>query len=177
MPKRIVNDYLIAQIQEGYTSNFHWVVEEFEDKILRHLTKMVKDTEVAKDLKQDVFEKALANINLYKIGMSFKTWIYKIATNVAIDYLRNKVVRNSVEKDEIDNNDPSVILEKSENSITITEALSKLKPIYRDIIKYRYYEDMSYEDIAKILSIPIGTVKAYLYRAKKALITIIRNQL
>lgn len=177
MPKRIVDDSLIQSIQNGNTNNFCWVVEEFEDKIHRHLSKMIKDQEIVKDLKQDVFEKVLTNIHLYKLGMSFKTWIYKVATNVAIDYLRTNVLKYKENESEIDINDSHVNMEKLENEVTITEALNKLKPIYRNIIKYRYYEDYSYEDIAKTLNMPIGTVKAYLFRAKKALITLIRNQL
>lgn len=184
MPKRIIDKVLIDDIINGNTNAFHWITDEYKDSILYHVFRIVKNKTVAEELTNIIFTKVFENLNLYKPRFKFNSWLYKIATNEAIDYLRNKkhniVTDHSIDDIQetcYDDDNPESVLNQKENIATLLEAVDKLKPNYRRMIKLRYFEELSYEEISKRVNVPIGTVKATLHRAKQSLIKIIQNQI
>lgn len=181
-PKRIFDHAFIQLILDGNKHSFSQILEEYYDDILYHISKIVYNKEDARDLTNDTFNKAYLNLNLFKPSYKFSSWLYKIATNTAIDFLRKKKVRYDISgiaeehtqivgEDSADTN-----INERENYATLKDAINKLKPEYRAIIRLRYYDELSYEEIANKLHIPIGTVKANLHRAKAILSKIIINQ-
>lgn len=182
MPKRIIDASLINLIIEGNKDLFEIITEEYYDTIYYHILRIVKNKEIAQDLNNEVFIKVFNNLNLYKPEHKFGTWIHKIATNTAIDYLRKQkmypdIVKQTEDHEEVaDETTPEIELQNKQNYATLRDAVNKLNPNYRTIVKMRYYDELSYEDIAHKLNIPIGTVKASLHRAKSILLKLIVNQ-
>jgi len=182
MPKRVIDMSLIKLILNGDKQQFRWILEEWEDIIYFHILKIVNNKETARDLTNETFVKAYLNLNMYNDKCKFSTWLYRIATNTAIDYLRKCKVQPDLQHQHEDHNqivddattDDNII--KMQNYVTLKDAVNKLKPIYRNVIQKRYFEDMSYEEIANKLNMPIGTVKAYIHRAKLVLAKLIINQ-
>lgn len=160
---------------------FAEIYNEHVNMIKHYVLTIVKNKEDAEDLTNEVFVKVYHNLNLYNPKLNFKSWLYKIATNCAIDFLRKKKTLPNF-KDSDDNKltdnryNPEDQMEKDQNKVTLEQAISMIKPIYRTVLRMRYYRELSYEEIARKLSMPIGTVKAYLHRGKKALAEIIKNQ-
>lgn len=182
MPKRVIDISLINLIIEGDKHQFHWITDEWFDAIYYHILKIVNDKNIAQELTNSAFAKAYLNLKLYKPEHKFSSWLYRIATNIAIDYLRNKKVKPDLQhlhEDHhqiVDTQTPETLYQDNQNYATLHDAINKLKPIYRNIINMRYFGEMSYEEISRKLDMPIGTVKAYIHRAKSKLIQIITNK-
>jgi RNA polymerase sigma-70 factor (ECF subfamily) len=184
MPKRPIDITLINLILNGNQELYEIITEEYFDIIYYHIRCIVKNHEDAQDLTNDVFVKAYKSLNLYKPEHKFGTWLYKIATNTAIDFLRKKKTVSNIQVQQqtesheqiADNTTPESKLIDQQNYATLKDAVSKLKSNYRTIVKMRYYDELSYEEIARKLNIPIGTVKASLHRAKAILCQLIINQ-
>jgi RNA polymerase sigma-70 factor (ECF subfamily) len=144
--------------------------------------KIVRDTETAHDLVQETFMKAFSSLASYRSEFRFSTWLYKIAANCSIDFLRKKRI-NALSLDrEMDTGDGKVEIEVADNSFnperdlvrkqqrfSITEAIQSLPSKYREVILYRHKDDKPYEEIADLLGIPVGTVKARIFRARELL--------
>ncbi len=126
--------------------------------------------------------KAFSALQSYRSEYRFSTWLYKIAANCSIDHLRKKRLQalsldrpletadGTVEIEVPDYSfHPERELEEKERSFSIDEAIDSLPPNYRDVIIYRHKEDKSYEEIADLLGIPVGTVKARIFRARELL--------
>ncbi len=151
---------------------------------------MVGNRALAEDLTQDTFLKAFSRLRSYKPEYKLSNWLLKIAHNTAIDYLR---VRQplTVPLDGADLQataaapgtagrtmaDPLRRLEEAELAHALEEALSELRPEYRQVIVLRYHEDLGHEDIAQILNVPVGTVKSHLHRARAELAVLLRRRL
>jgi RNA polymerase sigma-70 factor (ECF subfamily) len=145
------------------------------------LLKMINNSSDAEDLTIETFSKAFHNINSYNPKFAFSTWLFKIATNNCIDFIRKNQVLPTpydIPNDNQDNimvmlqsdlPDPEELLIKHQNIEVLKDIMNKMKPRYRKIIQLRYYEDYSYEEISSELKIPIGSVKAELHRAKTQL--------
>ena len=150
------------------------------------LYRMVRDRELAEDLSQETFIKALNAIESYRPEFKFSSWIFKIANNAAIDHLRRKSIDTlsldgapSAETPEqmratsLQLGDraesPLDEVENRELGTAIERAISRLRPEYRSCILLRHVEDRSYEEIAEIMELPLGTVKTYIHRARAEL--------
>ena len=144
--------------------------------------KMVFDAQEADDLTQEAFIKAFNSLHTFNFEFSFSTWLYKIASNNCIDYLRKRKLKtfsmNTPVKqkdgetqqeypDQVPNVEKNMI--NTETSKQIEEAISKLPPKYKQVIVMRHTEEKSYEDIAELLELPLGTVKARIFRARELL--------
>lgn len=180
-PMRVIDYNFIQHILNDNPGSYAQIMEEYYDPILRHVTSIIKHEEDSKDLTNEIFAKVYLNLHLFKPNYKFNSWLYKIATNSAIDFLRKKKIRQDIQMQT--NGDTQVVdesedvdIHKMENYATLEDALNKLRADYRTILKLRYYEELSYEEIAKRLQCPIGTVKATLHRAKAVLSKIIINQ-
>jgi RNA polymerase sigma-70 factor (ECF subfamily) len=146
---------------------------------------MVNNQSDAEDLTIEAFGKAFRNLDLYTPKFAFSTWLFKIATNNCVDFIRKKQMSPAPfdsSQDNIDNvtiniqsdlPDPEESMINHQKIAALKDIVNQLKPRYRSLIQLRYYKEYSYEEISAELSIPIGTVKAELYRAKTLLYNIL----
>lgn len=146
---------------------------------------MVNNAADAEDLTIEAFGKAFRNLESYTPKFAFSTWLFMIATNNCIDFIRKKKAspypldQNQDGMDNLTANiqsdlpDPEESLMNRQKIEALKEIVDQLKPRYRILIKLRYYKEYSYEEISSELGIPIGTVKAQLYRAKTLLYNIL----
>ncbi len=160
-----------------------------KQSIYQLIFQMVRNTELAEDLMMEVFAKAFKNLDHYQPTHTFASWLNTVAKNHTYDYLRKKRP-DSVSIDErlesrpgrailqVEEPDPNPELElvNLELNNNIHVLVNLLKPRYRRLIELRYFEEFSYEEISKELGLPLGTVKAQLFRAKDLLNQILKNK-
>lgn len=175
---------LVERAREGDGKAFAALLNRYRDSIYYLHLKMVNNPADAEDLTIEAFGKAFKSIGTYTPEYAFSTWLFKIATNNCIDFIRKKQMSPSLldqmineEEDmtaslQSDSPDPEEILINEQKIKRLREVVEQLKPLYRDLIELRYYREFSYEEIAAELSIPVGTVKARLNRAKHLLYNI-----
>ncbi|NSW94294.1 MAG: sigma-70 family RNA polymerase sigma factor [Bacteroidales bacterium] len=175
---------LVEQAKSGNERAFASLMNRYRDSIYFMLLKMVNNASDAEDLTIEAFGKAFRNLDSFTPDFAFSTWLFKIATNNCIDFIRKKQLSpapwdQSQEDIDIltvniqsDLPDPEEALINDQKSAVLREIVSQLKPRYRSLIELRYFREFSYEEIASELKLPIGTVKAQLYRAKTLLYNI-----
>ena len=182
------HDYtLVKRAAEGDQRAYAELMDRYRDAIYYMLLKMVNNASDAEDLTIEAFGKAFKNINQYAPNYAFSTWLFKIATNNCIDFIRKKKA-NHVSLDHTNEEheratkdiqapipDPEETLINSQKMKLMRSIVSKLKPRYRKLIELRYFSELSYEEIADELELPIGTVKAQLFRARELLYNILRH--
>lgn len=173
----LVREAVDTGSQKAYTELLH----NYKDSLYMLMYKMVNDPYDAEDLTIEAFGKAFKNLHQYTDEYAFSTWLFKIASNNCVDFLRKKKLNmftidhhdedgeGPVFEINDDTPNPEENLFSKEKNAQIREFVNQLKPHYRELIELRYYEDMSYEEIAHTLNIPLGTVKAKLFRAKDML--------
>ena len=182
-------DYeLVLKAVEGDEKAFSEILERYKDSIYYMILKMVSNSQDAEDLTIEAFGKAFKKIEQYSPKYAFSTWLFKIASNNCIDFLRKK--RNVyllLDNDFSDNDnsysiniksntlDPAEKLIRNQKSIIMRDFVNKLKPRYKRLIELRFFNEFSYNEIATEMNIPIGTVKAQLFRAKELLFNILKN--
>lgn len=170
---------LIKRARNGDISAFEELIAEYEKKIYNYCFRMTNNREDAEDLAQEVFIKVYRGLKSFKGDSQFSTWIYRIAYNTCVDKFRRKKVRvlsmtpaNEEEK-ELDLPDGEPLPEEkvlqAEKKKLIQECIESLKPEYKTVIILRDIQDHTYESIADILGIPLGTVKSHISRARAAL--------
>lgn len=176
---------LVRQAKEGNEKAFAGLMNRYRDSIYYMLLKMVNNPHDAEDLTIEAFGKAFRNIESYTPKFAFSTWLFKIATNNCVDFIRKKQLSVSPldhTQETLDNvtvniqsdlPDPEEALINHQKIDALREIINQLKPGYRSLIELRYYMEYSYEEISSELNIPIGTVKAQLYRAKTLLYNIL----
>jgi RNA polymerase sigma-70 factor (ECF subfamily) len=144
------------------------------------MLKMVRNTDDADDLTIEAFGKAFSRLDQYSPSFAFSTWLYKIASNNSIDFIRKKriqvtsmdsgYVNDDGERIQVDAKASTMNPEESiihgQKVIHMRMLVSKLKPRYRVLVEKRYFDELSYEEIAEELQLPLGTVKAQLFRAR-----------
>jgi RNA polymerase sigma-70 factor (ECF subfamily) len=160
-------------------------MERYRDSIHFMLLKMVNNSTDAEDLTIEAFGKAFKYIKNYTTNFAFSTWLFKIASNNAIDFIRKKKL-NNISLDESDPESLPISIRSEqptpeENLITeqkiimLRSVVAKLKPRYRRLVELRYFYEYSYEEICEEMNLPLGTVKAQLFRAKELLQNILKN--
>lgn len=166
------------------------LLDRYRESVYFLLLKMVNNKDDAEDLTIEAFGKAFKNIAQYTPNFAFSTWLFRIATNNCIDFIRKKravtlsLDRNFMSEDgsemtmdvRSETLDPEENLIKKQKGILMRSLVEKLKPRYRILIELRYFQELSYEEIAEKLDLPLGTVKAQLFRSREFLYNIIRNQ-
>ncbi len=181
-------DYeLVLKAVNGDQKAYAELLGRYRDAIYFMLLKMVNNPSDADDLTIEAFGKAFKSIKQYAPNFAFSTWLFKIATNNCIDFMRKKKsVPLSFEApgddhDDISHNIQSEDMDPEETMINhqkmkmMKEIVSKLKPRYRKLIELRYFSEYSYDEIAQELDLPIGTVKAQLFRARDLLFNVFNN--
>lgn len=176
---------LVNQAKQGDEKAFADLMNRYRDSIYYMLLKMVNNPFDAEDLTIEAFGKAFRNIESYTPKYAFSTWLFKIATNNCVDFIRKKQLSPSP-LDHLQENlesatvniqsdlpDPEEMLINHQKISALKEIISQLKPRYKALIELRYYKEYSYEEISSELNLPIGTVKAQLYRAKTLLYNIL----
>jgi RNA polymerase sigma-70 factor (ECF subfamily) len=177
---------VVRLAQEGRETAFRELVRRYERPVFSLVFRMVRDRETAEDLAQDAFIKVLNHIDKYSPEFKFSSWLFKIANNVAIDWMRRKrldtvsmdgsphaTTAAEVEATTFDlaAQQESALdeMEARELGTEIERAIAHLRPEYRACIMLRHVEGRSYEEIATTLDLPLGTVKTYIHRARHEL--------
>ena len=177
---------IVALARGGEEAAYRELVRRYERPLFSLLYRMVRDRELAEDLAQETFVKALNAIESYRPEYKFSSWIFKIANNAAIDHLRRRELDTlslegsphaetpeAIEATALQIGDrqesPLDEVEARELGGEIEAAIAKLRPEYRSCILLRHVEGRAYEEIAEILGLPLGTVKTYIHRARNEL--------
>ena len=182
--------YLVTQaISLGDQKAYAQLLNHYRDTLYFMMLKMTNDPVDADDLTIEAFGKAFRNLHQYSSEFAFSTWLFRIAANNCIDFMRkNKRITfiNSSEEEQnhqVENphdiastslSPEEKVIEKQKIKM-MREVVEKLKPHYRLLVEMRYFKELSYEEIATQLNLPLGTVKAQLFRARELLYEILKN--
>ena len=176
---------LVEEAKKGNEKAFASLMNRYRDSIYYMLLKMVNNASDAEDLTIEAFGKAFRNIDSYAPKFAFSTWLFKIATNNCVDFIRKKQLsptpfdhmqdnlENVTVNIQSDLPDPEESLINHQKIAALKDIVNQLKPRYKSLIELRYYKEYSYEEISSELNLPIGTVKAQLFRAKTLLYNIL----
>lgn len=188
---KAMRDYQLVQaaIEQGDQRAYATLMNNYRDSLYFMLLKMTNNASDADDLTIEAFGKAFKKLEQYTPDYAFSTWLFKIASNNCIDFMRKKKKRtfsmdSSPDGEEgndltnylpSDGPDPEEWAMKKEKMALMREVVEKLKPHYRQLIELRYFKEYSYEEIAAELNLPLGTVKAQLFRAREFISNIMKN--
>lgn len=188
---KALHDYKLVKlaIESGDQKAYAELMERYRNSIYFMLLKMVNNKDDADDLTIEAFGKAFKRLHQYTPNYAFSTWLFKIATNNCIDFIRKKKnntfsIDKSFENEEggemtmdikSEALDPEEKIMRKEKIKMMREVVDKLKPRYKVLIELRYFDELSYEEISDKLTLPIGTVKAQLFRARELLLNILKS--
>jgi RNA polymerase sigma-70 factor (ECF subfamily) len=179
-PIPLADGELVQSALAGRETCFEELVRRYQRPIAAYVYRMVGDYDAALDLTQEVFIKVYNSLARYRSEYKFSTWIYKIAHNAAIDHLRRYAVREQaltngfdVERREVSLESrrltPEQESERNERRSEIELVVQMLPAAYRELIVLRHSQDLSYDEIAEVTGLPLGTVKNRLFRAREAM--------
>ena len=174
---------IVALAKAGREAAYRELVRRYERPVFSLIYRMVRDRALAEDLSQETFVKVLNALESYRPEYKFSSWVFKIANNAAIDQLRRREVDtlsldgapDARTADEVEatalqaadrQESPLAELESRELGSEIERAVGRLRPEYRTAILLRHVEGRSYEEIAEVMDLPLGTVKTYIHRAR-----------
>lgn len=180
--RRAVDD----QDQAAYAE----LMERYRESIYYMLLKMVNNPDDADDLTIEAFGKAFNRLKQYQPNYAFSTWMFKIASNNCIDFIRKERKKRTMSIDtglrnedgdnvtydiEADVRDPEEEMMRDQRLAAMRQVVDELKPRYKELVILRYFKEYSYDEISKELDLPLGTVKAQLFRARDFLSTLMKN--
>ncbi|MBC6368909.1 RNA polymerase sigma factor [Algoriphagus sp. AK58] len=179
-------DLIDKAVHEKDQSAYATLMKRYKKAVYFMILKMIRDADDAEDLTMEAFAKAFRNLERFKKDYTFSTWLFRIATNNTIDFIRKKKLKtmslnntlsddsgNSVNIDvEDDDNNPQDEYIKSQRIEMVRVFVDKLPAKYRKLVQLRYFDELSYEEIAQELDKPLGTVKAQLHRSRELLFEI-----
>lgn len=171
---------LVEAAIKGDQSAYADLMDRYRESIYFTMLKMVNNPDDADDLTIEAFGKAFNRLEQYSPSYAFSTWLFKIASNNCIDFIRKKRIKvtsmdTGIRTDdgevvfidaESNQKDPAETVIHKQKVMHMRDLVSKLKPRYRILVEKRYFEELSYEEIAEELDLPLGTVKAQLFRAR-----------
>lgn len=173
---------LVARILEGDRDRFTELVTRYERRVINYVYRITHRYEDAHDLAQEIFVKVFLALDRYDPKYQFSTWLFRIAQNSAIDALRKKTLSevsltrppddesSSKEREFADGGvSPYRAMKNKQLGAAIDKAVEKLPPDYRELIQLRHFAELSYEEIATMKRLPLGTVKNKLFRARNLL--------
>ncbi len=190
LTEKAQRDYMLVQRARDHGDQHAYaeLLNKYRDSLYFMMLKMTSNATDAEDLTIEAFGKAFKNINQYTPDYAFSTWLFRIAANNCIDFLRksNRIQFADTFFDEDDEAtdmprnmastapDPEEKIIEKQKILLMHEVVEKLKPHYRTMIELRYFKEWSYEEIAEELDLPLGTVKAQLFRAREFLYQILK---
>ncbi|MDN5200488.1 sigma-70 family RNA polymerase sigma factor [Fulvivirgaceae bacterium BMA10] len=183
---RLIDEATLKNNENAYAE----LMKRYKKPVYHMILKMVRNVDDAEDLTIEAFAKSFKNLHKFKKDYTFSTWLFRIATNNAIDFIRKKKLEtlslNTSFKDDngdavnIDvkdeNLDPQEVAIKSQKIELIRMFVTKLPPKYQRLVKLRYFDELSYDEIAKELGAPLGTVKAQLHRARELMYDLVKGK-
>ncbi len=175
---------------EGDETAFAELMSRYKKPVYHMILKMVRNVDDAEDLTIEAFAKAFKNLKRFKKDYTFSTWLFRIATNNAIDFIRKKKLDTySLNTSFSDESGDTVNIDVEDHNLTPDEEtiktqkielvrmfVTKLPAKYQRLVKLRYFEELSYEEIAKELDAPLGTVKAQLHRARELMYDLVKDK-
>jgi len=180
--------YLVVKAREGNQRAYADLMQRYKDSIYFMVLKMVNNKEDAMDLTVETFAKAFEKLEKYQPDYAFSTWLFRVATNNCIDFIRKKKLNTlsihgmmdddgeerqlQIKADELNPEESSIKKQQTEELRLLIQSLPQR---YRNLITLRYFDELSYEEIAQQLDLPLGTVKAQLFRARYLLGNIINR--
>lgn len=179
-----------AALERGEQSAYAELMNNYRDSLYFMMLKMTNNPQDADDLTIEAFGKAFHRLHQYTPDFAFSTWLFKIASNNCIDFMRKRKLNESVSLsiesqveggDDLNDIMPAEARNPEEDMIRqqrlsdLRELISRLKPHYKELIELRYFDELSYEEIAVKLDLPIGTVKAQLFRAREFLYHVLKK--
>jgi RNA polymerase sigma-70 factor, ECF subfamily len=181
--EREIDRELVARVQRGDKQAFNLLVEKYQRRLARLLSRFIRDPAEVEDVTQEAFIKAYRALPAFRGDSAFYTWLYRIGINTAKNYLmamgRRAPTSTEVEAEEAegfdegeqlrDINTPESVLLTSEIAKTVNATIEQLPEELRTAIQLREIEGMSYEDIARQMNCPIGTVRSRIFRAREAI--------
>lgn len=177
------DEEIVARILQGEEELFGQLLSRYQGRVVSHLSRVIGSRDEAQDLAQEVFLKVFQALSRYKPEFKFSTWIFRIASNAGIDFLRKRRLktvsldapgpgadpggpgREAASPDL----DPQGVLRNAERRRKIDAEIAALPPDFRELISLRHFAGLSYEEIAEAKRIPLGTVKNKLFRARAVL--------
>ena len=188
MSERDVDQQLVARAQRGEKHAFELLVAKYQRKLVRLISRLVRDPAEVEDVAQEAFIKAYRALPQFRGEAAFYTWLYRIGVNTAKNFLMTQGRRapSSTQKDAEeaetfddaeqlrDNNTPESVLMSRQIAQTVNAAMDRLPQELRTAITLREIEGMSYEEIAEFMNCPIGTVRSRIFRAREAIATELR---
>lgn len=175
------DDKYVKQAIKGNQDAYKKLMDKYQKPLYFHVLKMVRNHEQVEDLVQEAFMKAFNNLNSYNTNYAFSTWLYRITTNHTIDYLRKKKLNTTSINEPVKTRDGEMEIQISDEAETdrniirkerkqiIHNAINNLPKKYRKVIEMRHLQELSYQEIAEQLDLPLGTVKAHIFRAREML--------
>jgi RNA polymerase sigma factor (sigma-70 family) len=190
LESREEDSLLIKRALDGDQKGFLKLRLKYHDAIFKLINRMIRNREEVEDLTQEAFIKAFTSLNRFNEEYAFSTWLYKIATNNSIDHLRKKKlqtfsINRPIESDESDYSFelpdtelvPDQELIASQRKKMLDDAMNALPAKYRQVILMRHVDEKEYQEIAKTLKLPLGTIKAHIFRARELLYKQLRDKM
>ena len=188
MSDREIDLQLVERVRQGDQRAFGILVEKYQRKLLRLLSRMVRDQHEIEDIAQEAFIKAYRALPQFRGDAAFYTWLYRIAVNTAKNYLSTRGRSMPTVSDQAMNDDdepderlvaqdistPETELLSKQVAIAVNQAVDALPKELREAITLREIEGMSYEEISDTMACPIGTVRSRIFRAREAIATKLR---
>lgn len=185
-------DFLLIERAKasGDEKAFAELMSRYKKPVYHMILKMIRNVDDAEDLTIEAFAKAFKNLQKFNPEFTFSTWLFRIATNNCIDFMRKKKLATTsisgTYKDDAGENvdmefkdgglNPMEEAIKTQKVALVQSIVTKLPPKYQTLVKLRYFEELSYEEIAVELNAPLGTVKAQLHRARELLYDLVKNR-
>ncbi|MDX2196944.1 MAG: sigma-70 family RNA polymerase sigma factor [Cytophagales bacterium] len=185
-------DFLLVEraIRQDDQKAYAELMKRYRKSVFHLVLKMVRNADEAEDLTIEAFAKAFKGLHKFNPEFTFSTWLFRIATNNCIDYIRKKRVQTtSIDTPMKDNDGDEMSIDIKDNALDpedeaikqqkidlIRTIVTKLPSKYQVLIKMRYFQELSYEEIAETLEFPLGTVKAQLHRAKELLFDMVKSR-
>jgi len=183
---RLIDRATLDNDEQAYAE----LMKRYKKPVYHMILKMVRNVDDAEDLTIEAFAKAFRNLKRFKKDFTFSTWLFRIATNNSIDFIRKKRLETmSLNSSYTDDDGESVTIDVQDENLNPQEEtikaqkielirlfVNKLPPKYQRLVRLRYFQEYSYEEIAKELEAPLGTIKAQLHRARELMYDLVKGK-
>jgi RNA polymerase sigma-70 factor (ECF subfamily) len=172
---------LVTASKNGDQDAFSLLVQRYQRRVFNLVFRMLQDYEEASEVTQEAFLAAWQGLPAFRGEARFSTWLYRISYNCALKQIetrkRDKALQTALQAEQtFEGEDPkNALLEMLDNQEMVQEQLSQLPPKYRIVLILRHLQDMTYEEMAEVLTMPVGTIKTHLFRARNLLKERIQN--